>query len=148
MADILHPWDAYAHLQAQLSRAHLVSDHTWGMEAALDAILRSLHDNQPVTPDDLTRTAASERRRERYRARLRLTSLRGVEVGADPDERLAAREGLRIARSKVSSRDWPVLWQVAEGYNYPEIAGRIGVTPGCLRVRVQRCRQQLVGKAA
>ncbi len=148
MADIPHPWDAYGHLQAVLSRAHRVSDQTWGTEAALEAILRSLQDNQPVTSDDLTRTAASERRRERHRAHLRLVHLQGVEVGADPDDALAAREGLHIARSKVSSRDWPVLCQVAEGYRYAEIAGRIGVTPGCLRVRLRRCRQQLAGRAA
>jgi DNA-directed RNA polymerase specialized sigma24 family protein len=148
MADFPHPWDAYARLQAALSRAHRLSEKTWGTEAALDAILFSLQDNHPVTSDDVTRAAASERRRERHRARLRLVHLASVEVGADPDDAFAAREILRIARSKVSGRDWPVLCQLAQGYSYAEVAARTGDTPGSLRVRVRRCRQQLAAKAA
>ncbi len=78
MADIPHPWDAYGHLQVVLSRAHRVSDQTWGTEAALDALLRSLQDNQPVTSDDLTRTAASERRRENATGRTCASSISRV----------------------------------------------------------------------
>lgn len=148
MADLPHPWDIYAHHQAALSRGRCLSDQIWGTEAALDAILRSLQDNNPVTSDDLARTAASERRRQRHRARLRLVYLRGVEASADPDDALASREGLRIARSKVSIRDWRVLCQVAEGYSYAEVAAQVRCTPESLRIRVLRCRQRLAARAA
>ena len=148
MADLPHPWDTYARLQAALSCGRHVCNRSWGTEAALNAILLSLQDDNPVTSDDLARTAASERRRERHRAHLRLVHLTGVEVGADPDDAVAAREGLRIARSKVLSRDWTVLCQVAEGYSYTEVAARGGCTPGGLRVRVLRCRQQIAAKVA
>jgi hypothetical protein len=149
MADLPHPWDIYARLQAALSRGNHLSDQTWGTEAALDAILLSLQEKNPVTSDDLARIAASERRRERHRARLRLVHLTGGgEIGVDPDGALAAREGLRIARSKVSSRDWRVLCQLAEGYSYADVAAQTRSTPGNLRIRVLRCRQRLAARAA
>lgn len=71
MADLPHPWDTYDHLQATLSRSQSISHESWGTEAALNAILCSSRD-KPLTTDEIARTAASERRRERHRAHLRL----------------------------------------------------------------------------
>jgi hypothetical protein len=110
----------------------------------LDAMLRSLRDRTTVTLDDLARTAASERRRERRRARLRLVYLTGDElVGADPHDAFAAREALRVARANVSSHDWRLLCKLAEGYGYAELAAQSRSTPESLRVRVLRSRRRL-----
>lgn len=148
MADLPHPWDIYAHLQAALSRGRNLTDQTWGMEAAANAFLLSFQDNQVVTSDDLARTAASERRRQRHRAHLRLVHFSGIELGADPEDALAAREKLHNVQSTVSRRDWRVLCQVAAGYSYAEVAARNRSTPGSLRVRVRRCRQRLMMAAS
>jgi hypothetical protein len=148
MADLPHPWDMYARLQAELSRGCQVGDESWGAEAALNRILLSLQDNSQVTSDDLARTTASERRRERYRARLRRIHVGADEPGADPSEALAARDTLRIAGSMVSNQDWGVLRQLAEGYSYAEVAAQTGSSSGRLRVRVLRCRQRLAAIAA
>lgn len=148
MADLPHPWDTYARLQAELSNGHRLTDQSWGTEAKLDAILLSLQTKTAITSNDLKRTAASERRRERHRAHLRLVYLGDDDMGAAPEEMLAAREGLRILQSRVLSQDWSVLCQLAEGYSYADVAARMHSTPGALRVRVLRCRQQLAKKAA
>jgi hypothetical protein len=148
MADFPHPWDAYASLQAALSRGRYITDQSWGTEAAMNRILVSLQDNKPPAADQIARTAASERRRERHRARLRVIHLAGGDISARPEDALAARQELRVARSKVSERDWSVLCQLATGYNYAEVAAVNGGTPGTLRVRVLRCRQHLATKAA
>jgi len=148
MVDLPHPWNIYIRVQTALSRGRQLSDQAWGAEAALSGILLSLQNNCPITSESVARTAASEGRRERHRARLRLVHMAKGEAGADPDDALAAREGLRITQSRVSSEDWAVLQQVAEGHSYTELAAQTRNTPGNLRVHVLRCRQRLVGRAA
>lgn len=148
MADLPHPWNIYARHQAKLLRGRQTSGENWGTEAALDRILLTVEESIPVTEDDLARTAASDRRRDRKRTLLRLVYLRADEVGADPSNSLAARDTLRVACSLVSNRDWRMLCQLAEGHSYAEVAGQMGSTPGGLRVRVLRCRKRLTAIAA
>jgi hypothetical protein len=114
----------------------------------MNRLLDSVQDNKPLIFDDIVRVAASERRRERHRATLRLVYLAGHDVSAHPENALAARHELRVARSKVSERDWSVLCQVAAGYDYADVASNNGGTPGSLRVRVLRLRRELAVKAA
>ena len=114
----------------------------------MNRLLVSLQDNKPLTSDDIARAEASERRRERHRATLRLVHLAGHDVSAHLEDALAARHELHVARSKVSERDWSVQCQVAAGYDYAEVASNNGGTPGSLRVRVLRLRRELAVKAA
>jgi hypothetical protein len=68
MADLQYPWDTYARQPTALSRGGNVSDQSWGTKAAMNRVLVSLQDNQRLTPDQIARGAASERRRERHGA--------------------------------------------------------------------------------
>ena len=148
MVELPHPWNAYASLQTSLRRGCRVDDRSWGTEAAMDRILVSLQDNHPLTSDEIVRAAASERRRERNRTRLRLVHLAGSELSPHPENAIAARQELGVARSKLSGGDWSVLRHVAEGYGYGELASAIGGTPERLRVRVLRLRRKLTAVAA
>jgi hypothetical protein len=123
MAELPHPWDIYARLQAALLSGGQISNQSWGTEAAMNRLLDSVQDSKPLTCDDIARVAASERRRERHRTTLRLVHLAGHDVSAHPEDALAARHELHVARSKVSERDWSVLCQVAAGYDYAELPG-------------------------
>lgn len=142
MADLPHPWGAYARLQSKLLHSRHIDDRSWGTEAALNRILIS-PDSKPLTVDEIARTAASERRRERRRARLRLVYVAADDASHHPEDAPAARHELFIARSKVTKRGWTLLCQVAAGYDYVELAAARGKTPGCLRVRVLRLRRRL-----
>lgn len=148
MADLPHPWDAYAHLQTALLRSRSLNNQSWGIEAAMNRFLDSLQGKRPLTSDEIARAAASERRRERHRAHLRVVHLASSDVSPHPEEVFAAKQELHVARSKVSERDWSALCQVAAGYTYADMAATTRETPGSLRVRVLRCRQRLAAKAA
>jgi len=147
MADLPHLWDLYARLQGKSLRCHRVDNHSWGTEAAMGRILTSLEIDKPAAPDEISRAAASEERRERDRAYLRLVHFGGSEVSNHPEVCLAARQELRAAESKVSTKDWSILCQLAAGHNYAELAVANGGTPGSLRIRVLRCREHLIAEA-
>jgi hypothetical protein len=148
MTDLPYPWGVYARLQTEMLRGSRITDQSWGTEAAMNGVLASLQDNKPPTPDEIERTAASERRRERRRAYLRLVYLAGSDTSPHPEAALIARHELDIARSRVSERDWSVLCQVGSGCGYAELASVNGGTSGGWRVRVLRLRRQLAAKAA
>lgn len=148
MADLPHPWDTYARLQSDLLCGRQITDQSWGTEAAMNRVLASLQDNKPPEPDEIARAAASERRRERHRAHLRLVHLSGDDVSPHPEDALAARHELHVVQSRVSERDWSVLCQVAAGYDYADLSSVNGGTPGNWRVRVLRLRRRLAAKAA
>jgi len=143
MADLPHPWGAFEHLQAELSRGRCISEQSWGTEAALNGILDSLRDNQALASEEMARTAASERRRERRRARLRRAHLTGGDTPAHPEDALAARQELLAIRAKVSERDWFLLREIGFGRDYADVASVIGRTPGSLRVYAFRLRERL-----
>jgi len=143
LADLPCSWDDYAHLQAALLRGCQITDRTWGLEEALNRVLASLQDNKPLKSDEIARAAASGGRRERHRARLRIVHLADNGVPAHPEDVLATRHELHVARAKVSEWEWSVLCQVAAGYDYAELASANGGTPGSMRVRVLRLRRQL-----
>lgn len=147
MADLPHPWGAFGHLQAELLRGRCINNQGWGTEAALNRILASLQDNDPPTLEEITRTAANERRRERHRARLRHIYLPANDAPPHPEDALAARQELRSIRAKVSARDWTILREMAFGCDYAEVASIVGGSPGSLRVRMLRLRQRLRARA-
>jgi DNA-binding CsgD family transcriptional regulator len=109
----------------------------------MDRILVSLQDNQPLTSDEIARTAASAGRRDRNRTRLRLVYFAAGESLPHPENAIAARQELEIAKSKLCGNEWSILRHVAEGYSYGELASSVGGTPERLRVRVLRSRRKL-----
>jgi hypothetical protein len=148
MTDLPSPWDIYARLQTEMLCGSRVTNQSWGTEAAMNHVLASLQDTKSPEADEIERTAASERRRERRRANLRLVYLTSSEIFPDPEAPLIARHELAIVQSKVSARDWSALCQVGSGCGYAELASANGGTSGGWRVRVLRLRRQLAAKAA
>ncbi|SRR6266568_3112053 len=148
MAELPHPWGAYAHLQEQ-SRKSQIDDRAWGVEAGLNLIVAS----DPTTPpsqDQIDRTVASTARLERYRVQLRSLYLNDEE-SVDPNaalQAIAARQILQLIRKSAANSDWVLLCEVAAGQEYTEIAARRRVTAGSLRARVLRLRRSLVKLAA
>lgn len=141
MSELNDRWVAYADLQAELAKREQVDGVNWGLEAALMQLLRS--STAKSTTDDLERTARSERRRERYRARLRAINLSKDSLTDDFEAGIDARRGLSAVRRHVSPGEWSLLVTIGGGANYGEIAADLDASSGCLRVRVMRLRREL-----
>jgi hypothetical protein len=133
MADVPHPWDAYARLQAELSQSRCVANRTWATEAGLNRILESDPEKNPPTHDEIDRAVASCERRERHRARLQLLYPDHTESACVPEAMLDARQDLRFLRSQVRLDDWTLLCEVAIGREYEVIAVVRNTTANGLR---------------
>jgi hypothetical protein len=136
-----NPWEEYARLQAELGASNEVNDHSWGLEAALDAIVAAARNSEPAP--DLETVIASAGRRERHRAYVRRVNAGAFDHPVDDHARLEARIQLaRISRA-LPRDDLRLACHVAVGLEYKAIATAIGGTPGSLRVRMSRVRQAL-----
>src|SRR3990172_12962263 len=123
MADLPHPWDAYARRQEELSRKSLVDGQAWGLEAGLNLILASDPAVNPPSQVEIDRTVASAARLERYRAVLRAQYLEEEPVDLGSSLRIIeARQMLRLIKKSVPNPDWVLLCEVAAGHEYREIA--------------------------
>jgi DNA-directed RNA polymerase specialized sigma24 family protein len=145
MKKLSYPWSVYANLQAELSGNRRVSEQAWGTEAALNRFLDPSKNEPFFNIETATLAAASERRKERRRAKLRLIYLADCEQANEPEIMLDARQQLHQIELKIPVNDWSLLCRVGSGQNYDEIANAIGATPGSLRTRVTRLRGQLAG---
>jgi len=135
------PWDYYLNVQAKLRKSTTVDDSSWGLEAALDRILAA---GATASPQAIERTARSESRRERHRARLRRQHRLREEAVMDGKAQVRARQHLRIIKGSVSENDWMLLCDLGAGCNYDEIAATTGASAGALRVRAHRLRDEFV----
>lgn len=135
------PWDDYLNVQAKLRKSTTVNDSSWGLEAALDRILAA---GATASPEAIERTARSESRRERYRARLRRQHRPREGEAVDREAQVRARQHLRIIRGSVSDDDWMLLCDLGAGCSYDEIAATAGSSAGVLRVRAHRLRNEFV----
>jgi sigma-70-like protein len=151
MADLPHPWGAYARLQGDLSRRHRADGPAWGIEEALNRILRFDNTVTPITQADIDRAVASGARRERSRASLR-TRYAIVEAEllqtTDTAAVVEVRQELALLEALAGGQDWALLCAVAEGRRYAEIAVQTHVSPGSLRARVLRLRRTFAAAAA
>lgn len=147
MAEIPHPWRAYARLQQQARRSRRADARSWAFEAGLDYLLadsgRSDDDGEGVA-----RAVSTARRREAHRD----GTLRRVaaESGVAPHSEAAlhARLTLQAMKGRLARPDWDILCEVGTGRSYEEIAAVRGGTPGGTRVRVLRLRRGLARDAA
>ena len=90
------------------------------------------------------RIRLTERFAERQRS-MRRESVRSLLRGQGPlpedhAATVATSELLGLVRRCVPEADWNVLWMLAEGYSYDEIAARYGVTAESLKSRTCRIR--------
>lgn len=147
MAELPHPWSAYARLSRGLSRRCCIDGQSWGAEAALNQILILLQQGGSPSQEDIGRMGATARRGERHRAHLRLVHLPASEFAASPEAAFAARDELTAISSGLTERDWTILSEVSAGRDYSEVASLVGGTVGALRVRVARIRKELKAAA-
>lgn len=90
------------------------------------------------------RTIAASRRKQRL-ASIDSEYVANVEADVpDPEHVAEHRQDLvtldRVARTKLSSREWEVILGGAEGVDSDELANRLGTTPGNIRVITSRAR--------
>jgi hypothetical protein len=133
-----HPWDAYLRLQSTLHKTTEMNDRSWGLEAGLEAILAAA-----ALPPNLPTSIATAERRERHRARLRRTYPSALWPVVDQPAATEARVELAQVRRLLQSADWKLISSVAVGMDYQSVGEEIGETPGNLRVRVLRIRENL-----
>lgn len=143
MSDLTDPWSSYGLLQAELARRNQVDNRSWGLEAGLNGFLKSAQGSPPLTNEDMSRAVAGACRRERNRARLRLVHLSRNVGTAHPEAAFLCRHELLAIEAQLVTRDWALLCAVAEGEPYKNLAIRVGLTSGNLRVRVLRIRRQI-----
>jgi hypothetical protein len=144
MSELPHQWDEYVRLQGQLGNRRHVDGSSWGLEAELDNLLKSIGSEKHIpSAEELDRTARSESRKERHRATLRRVYLTPIDPTSDTQGRLDARHELKAVQDQVAAKDWELLHAIGVGRDYEELAEARGVTVGSLRVRVLRLRRGL-----
>lgn len=146
MKKLPQKWATYATLQADLLTSRRVSERSWGTEAALNELLCNHEKIDLLNSDSAERIAASRRRRERRRERLRLVYMSRLGEAVHPEDALDARHRLNAIRLKTSPSDWSLLFQLGLGESYESISVTTRTTPGSLRTKVRRLRVILAAK--
>lgn len=159
MAEIPHPWGAYARLQSKLlATTSIVTGDA--LEAALNVIHEPDFSASAPGEVDMLRLAANAARQERHRGVLRRqvqaaaldeeTAARGSEDGGLStgasclDDQLHARRELQRLASRLPEDDWDLLTGAAAGVSYNDLAALHSSTSSALRSRVCRLRQALM----
>ncbi len=142
------PWDAYLRLQSELDETKQVDNRSWGLEAALDAVLAAAPGNIGAAVASLTTTIATAARRERHRARLRRTYPRPLWPTVDQPEAIEARVRIEQIQRLLAPADWRLITAVAMGTDYDAIGNILGATPSSLRIRAMRIRRAVLLAAA
>lgn len=142
-------WMAFSRLQRFLNS--LPIDATvWGRdEAATDLV-------DDLVSDDLSPTEVNRRfrgialnRAGKHRNRAQLYAgfaarRRGDAYHEDKQATEATAHQLsQLVRRAVSVEEWNVLWRLAEGWSYEELAGVGGTSVVSLRTRVKRIRERV-----
>ena len=121
MAELPHPWDAYASAQAQLSTRTAVGDRSWGLEAALNRLVV----NMPPGPDQLATVQASAERRARYGRALIARNAAALSGEAPSvDSQMEARSDLIFLGRHLFAPDMASLVGVGLGHSASSDAAR------------------------
>ena len=147
MAELPHPWDAYASYQNKLSKRSSVDDFTWGLENGLDKILACPSLADAPREKALRRVIASGARRSRYRKALIAQSADEV-LTPSCEAGVEARSDIQHLQRVMCISDFRVLVAVGMGENQALIAEGEGVAAPALRARLARARALAVIKLA
>jgi hypothetical protein len=141
-------WQRYSELQQRSRNTQELNDYSWGIESALNYLLRAIETGAlPATKSELDeairRTIASGARLQRSRSSAHRKWLAPQEpVCNNPAE--ARIELARVALA-VKDSDGEILLDAGLGYTDREIASRHESSPGAIRVRLSRLRLRLAG---
>ena len=148
MTIIDYAWLRYADLQLRSRKTEELNDYSWGIEAALDYLLRVIETgtlplSQSVLDAAIGRAIASGARLRRSRSLARRKWLVPPESLSTNAAAEATIELDSIGRV-LKDADAEVLLDAGFGYTDREIACRHTSTPGAVRVRLSRLRRNLV----
>ena len=147
MSSLDPAWLRYADLQERSRKTPHLNDYTWGIEAALNYLLKAI-ENGTVPSDPAVLDAALDRVIA-SRARLRRSHSLSCRKWMQPNESASidasAEANVELARIErtVKPTDKEILFDAGAGYTDREIAGRNSSTPGAIRVRLSRLRLKL-----
>jgi hypothetical protein len=148
MTIIDYAWLRYADLQQRSRKAQELNDYAWGIEAALNYLLRVLETgtipfNQLDLDAALSRAIASGARLRRSRSFAQRKWLIPPDALSTNSAAEASFELDRIGRD-MRGADAEILLDAGFGYTDREIACRHTSTPGAVRVRLSRLRRNLI----
>ena len=147
MAEIPHPWRAYARLQQQVRQSSRADALAWAVEAGLDHLLGAPA-GAAEGDDDVARAVSTARRREAHRGGALRRYAEAWSGPRHPEAAIHARLTLEAIRSRLTGSEWDVLCDVGAGRSYDEISEARGGTPGGCRIRVLRLRRTLAAREA
>jgi len=145
MANLPYAWAAYAQFQSRLSRLHKLSDHTWGLEAALNVVFQPDFSPELTSAEEFRRAAASaSRKRRRHRARfLANEAVSDIPDPKDMVAQIVTRQALRIIEAEVDRQsDYRLLEGIAFERDYEHLAKLLGQRATTLRSRALRLRRR------
>ena len=138
------PWSLYHQLHA-LGHSQKINSRTLGRDDALTALLGRFG----ATPTPLDPGAVQRQfdylcvnRATKYRHRMRLDRRYPEGDTHNPVEKhteaVATKELVGLIRRELSESDWSILWMLAEGFTYGELADKFGMSVEKLKSRVRR----------
>ncbi|WP_105386501.1 hypothetical protein [Neorhizobium alkalisoli] len=150
MADLPHPWDAYASYQEKLSKRSSVDDLAWGLESALDKILDNPSATDVTRSDVLARVVANGARRNRYDKVLIKKFVEPATESTTPscEARIEVRSDIRHLQRVLSLSDFRMLLAVGAGEKQAAIAESEKIAAPALRARLARARALAIIKLA
>jgi len=145
-------WAEIARLQNTLRTASY--DLAPIVELRIDRLIKRIADGDGAVEEDpqiIKRAIATDRRRERHRARLvRLYVIAPaandeiLAIDQDQTSQYHARDALRQIMMQTSSRDHTMITHLAMGYNGRDIARLSGLSENACRKRISRLRAEYV----
>ena len=146
MENLPNAWAAYAQFQSRLSNLHKLSDHTWGIEGALNVIFEPDFSSELTSAPEFRRAAASASRKRRSHLSRFLVDCVELQDGADLKDTFAqmvARQALDAIVDGIDDiPDQRLLEGIACGHDYGYLALLLGQNENSLRSRALRLRRR------
>jgi DNA-directed RNA polymerase specialized sigma24 family protein len=147
MNDLPSPWNEYARLQGLAQKISRIDSYSWGIEEEMASFLEAPSTFTLATAKRLNRVRQTAARRERARSLLRETNSSELRPqNPNPISYLEAREVLEHIKNAIESPQWELLLGHATGKNYKELGRQLCISPGAVRAKVFRLRQDLNGQ--
>lgn len=139
MENIPEEWAEYARIQRKLAAREQLDDTSWGLEHALDQVIKAKCSEQAVDSVQLQKDIESRARRERDRAASLRASPTELACISSFQSQLEARSA--ITHLQIKSPEYELLIAIGAGWSYDEAADVFGKSPAALRQRVLRARK-------
>jgi hypothetical protein len=146
MENLPNAWAAYAQFQSRLSSLHKLSDHTWGIEGALNVIFEPDFSSELTSAAEFRRAAASASRKRRSHLSRFLVDPGELQDRPDLKDifaQIVARQALHAIVEEIDdTADQRLLEGIAYGHDYGYLARLLGQNENSLRSRALRLRRK------